>query len=75
MKLNNKQLQEFNNKDYEFFVCDTYDGLQILSGWEYKEDARDDLKETQEDAENCYYNVDLRVFTRKTINRYIKGTI
>ena len=72
MKINNNQLQEFNNKDYKFFVCDTYDGLQILSGWEYKEDARDNLKDTQEDAENCYYNVDLRVYTRRHLESLIK---
>ena len=71
MKLNKKQLKEFNNKDYNWFVCDTYDGLDIISGWEYKEDARDSLNDELEICEDLNYNVDLRVFTRKTINYLI----
>ena len=32
-------LEVLNNKDYKFFVLDNNNN--ILSGWEYKEDAKD----------------------------------
>ena len=72
MKLNNNQLQEFNNKDYEYFVCDIYDGLDIISGWEYKEDARDSLNDELEICEDLNYNVELKVYTRRYLNNLIK---
>ena len=36
MELNKTQLQEFNNKDYKYFVCNNNIGFEIESGWEYK---------------------------------------
>tara|TARA_R100001129_G_scaffold180740_1_gene159144 strand:- start:713 stop:988 length:276 start_codon:yes stop_codon:yes gene_type:complete len=45
MKLNNNQLQELNNKDYKYFVCNNNIGFEIESGWEYKEDAEDHQKQ------------------------------
>ena len=72
MKLNNKQLQEFNNKDYEYFVCDIYDGLDIISGWEYEADAKDFLNDEEELCEDLFYNVELKVYTRKYLNNLIK---
>ena len=72
MKIKNRELQEFNNKDYKYFVCDIYHDLRILSGWEYKEDAKDSLIDTKEDAENCYYNVDLKVYTRRHLENLLK---
>ena len=73
IKINKKALNTYNNKDYRFFIVDVYDKpLTILSGWEYKEDARDDLNELQESYENVSYNVDLKIITRTTLDRFIK---
>ena len=57
MKLNKKQFKEWSNKEYEYFVCDTYDGLGIISGWEYKEDARDALNDEEEICEDLNYKI------------------
>ena len=72
MKLNKNKLKEWSNKDYKFFVCDTYDGLDIISGWEYKEDAKDSLNDELEICEDLFYNVELKVYTRKYLNNLIK---
>ena len=45
MELNKTQLQEFNNKDYKYFVCNNNIGFEIESGWEYKEDAKEHQEE------------------------------
>ena len=83
MKVNNEKIElneglqlennlnAFNN-DYKYFVCDIYDGLQILSGWEYKEDALDDLGDTEETADYCNYNCELKVYTRRYLETLIK---
>ena len=66
--LNKNELQVIKNKEYKFFVCDIYDGeLNILSGWQYPEDARDQLQQDKADCELASYNVELKVYTRKTI--------
>ena len=43
--LQSKELVIYNNKKYNFFVCNIIEGLEILEGWEYVEDALDDLSE------------------------------
>ena len=73
MKLNKQELKTFNNKDYKYFVCDIYDEeIQLLSGWEYKEDASDDLGDTEETADYCNYNCELKVYTRRYLETLIK---
>ena len=57
MELNKTQLQEFNNKDYKYFVCNNNIGFEIESGWEYKEDA----KEHQEEIISISLGVSLEV--------------
>ena len=74
--LNKNELQVIKNKENNWFVCDVFDGeLIILSGWEYKEDARDQLHQDQEDCENGYYNAELKVYTRKTLARMFFNTL
>ena len=74
--LNKNELQVIKNKENKFFVCDVFDGeLNILSGWEYKEDARDQLQDDLETAENVYYNVELKIYTRKTIARRVYNNL
>jgi len=73
MKLNKNELQVINNKDYAFFVCDTIEGLEILSGWEYKEDAIDDMLETKERYDFLCCNEGLKVYTRRHLNTLING--
>ena len=79
MKLNNNKIElneKLNlantlnkcNKDYEYFVCDIYDGLNIISGWEYKEDAKDALMDEEEICEDNFFNCELKIYTRKYLN-------
>ena len=62
-------MELLNNKDYKYFVVDTLDGLKILSGWEYREDALDDMKEFKDELDYNCINADLKVYTR----RYLKS--
>lgn len=73
MKLNTIKNILKNSKDYKYFVCDVYDDeLEILSGWEYKEDAQDDLKEMEEMYDYNNYNCELKVYTRRYLENLIK---
>tara|TARA_R100001463_G_scaffold505_2_gene2270 strand:- start:1825 stop:2043 length:219 start_codon:yes stop_codon:yes gene_type:complete len=69
--LNKNELQVIKNKDYCFFVCDILDGLKVLSGWEYAEDALDSIRD--EEAACKYYkkNYKLKVYTRTYLNSII----
>jgi len=43
---------KINQKDYKFYVVvENNDNYRILTGWEYLNDAKDDLKETQDENE------------------------
>ena len=55
-------------KSYNFFVCNILDGLQVLSGWEYANDALDSLRDEREVYEYCKKNVKLKVYTRTYLN-------
>ena len=74
--LNKNQLQTLNNKDYSFFVVHTRnDEIEILSGWEYKEDAIDDMNELKEvylDSFPIDFYPFLKVYTKRYINTLIK---
>jgi hypothetical protein len=65
------KLNVYNNTEYNFFVCDTLDGLQILSGWEFAEDALDDLNDQRELYDFNCRNEELKVYTRT----YLKSLI
>ena len=69
--LNKNELQVIKNKDYCFFVCDILDGLKVLSGWEYIEDALDSLRDEIEAYEYYKKNCNLKVYTRT----YLKSII
>jgi hypothetical protein len=64
------KLNVFNNKKYNFFVCDVIDGFEILTGWEYIEDALDDLSEKR-NLYDFHCKKELTVYTRE----YIKSLI
>ena len=70
-KINPRELRVFNNKDYRFFVCDTIEGLQILSGWEYKTDALDSMKEEKETYSFYCKNEELKIYTRRHLNNLL----
>ena len=70
--LQSKELHVYNNKKYNFFVCNTIEGLEILEGWEYEEDALDDLSELKDLYEYHSRNEELKVFTREYIKSLIK---
>ncbi len=66
------KLNVFNNKKYNFFVCDIIDGLKILTGWEHKEDALDDLSEKRNLYDFHCKNEELKIYTREYIKSLIK---
>ena len=71
--LNKNELQVIKNKSYSFFVCDILDGLKILSGWEYKDDALDSLKEQEEGYEYLKKDSKLKVYTRTYLKMIMGG--
>ncbi len=57
------------NPDYTHFVVDT-SLLNIESGWHYKEDAQDHLKDLKEwDQQYQYYRVWSRSYTQQFFNK------
>ena len=64
-----------SNKDYKYFVVDIIEGLDILSGWEYKEDALDSMNELKEELEYNTINEELKVYTRRYLNTINKKGI
>ncbi len=70
--LQSKELVIYNNKKYNFFVCNIIEGLEILEGWEYVEDALDDLSELKDLYDYHCRNEELTVYTRKYIKSLIK---
>ena len=52
-----------DNKDYKYFVCD---GFKILSGWEYKEDAKDSILDEPNPK-------GLKIFSRTYLKQFIPG--
>ena len=72
-----KQQPTWNNKDYKFFVVHTRnDEIEILSGWEYKEDAKDDqegLREVYLDDFGIDFYPYLKVYTRRYMETLLKG--
>ena len=70
--LQSKELVIYNNKKYNFFVCDIIDGLKILTGWEHKEDALDDLSEKRNLYDFHCKNEELKIYTREYIKSLIK---
>ena len=74
LKLDGSTIKQniYNNKKYNFFVCDTLIDLQILSGWKYVEDALDDLRELKELYDYHCRNEELKIYTREYIKSLIK---
>ena len=70
--LQSKELVIYNNKKYNFFVCDIIDGLKILTGWEHKKDALDDLSEKRNLYDFHCKNEELKIYTREYIKSLIK---
>tara|TARA_R100000655_G_scaffold54223_1_gene92191 strand:+ start:485 stop:709 length:225 start_codon:yes stop_codon:yes gene_type:complete len=67
------QKQTWNNKDYKYFVCDIVNfdlskniPWDIISGWEYKEDAKDSIL----DGPNPK---GLKIFSRTYLKQLIPG--
>ena len=71
--LNKNELQTLKNKEYKFFVCNVIEGLEVLCGWEYKEDALDDMNELKEVYEFNCINEELKVYTKRYINTLYKN--
>ena len=44
----------------------------IIWGWEYKEDAQNSLIDDEQYAEECYYDVQLKVYTKRYLETLIK---
>jgi len=66
-----EQIFILDNPDYEFFVVDT-SLLEIQSGWSYREDAQDmikELKSPQHPEHSKYYRVWSRVYTQRFFNK------
>ncbi len=70
--LQSKELVIYNNKKYNFFVCNIIEGLEILEGWEYVEDALDDLSELKDLYDYHCRNEELKIYTREYIKSLIK---
>ena len=68
MKINLTTLSKIiliNNEEYKFFVVDTLEGYNILSGWDYKEDALDSMNEFKDELDYNCINSELKVYTRR----------
>lgn len=50
---------------YKFFVVNTIDGIETISGWEYKEDAIDSMNDLKEEFDYNNINEELKIYTKR----------
>ena len=60
---------------YKFFVVNTIDGIETISGWEYKEDAIDSMNDLKEEFDYNNINEELKIYTRRHIKTLLRDDI
>ena len=69
--INKNNKQALSNKGYKYYVINI-DNSQILSGWEYKDDAIDDLKQNQL---QLFLHSNIKVYTKRAVKTLLNKSI